>query len=363
MTPAGHYTIGPIGFSVEETQGEWWIRFPGLADLGARLVPDGVRWTVIGGPTDGAAVEFHAEGGSIGGLVPFRRVAESIPPIPGFDVEPPPFPPDPQRDARFARIWESATDFDDWNLDDPKHEFLSWLERRGDLVFHGSNLTDITVFRTTRQSIELDDVAGRGNLQAVYGTVHPMWAWYFAVVDRPRIRGSLRNGVSEFIDADGERHVRYYLSLPLQDLERRPFTAGAIYVFDRSQFAPIPLYPAGPPSPEWACFDPVEPLARIPVTPDEYPLLDRIGGHDEAIMIEYGETADRIYSMVGDAELDGQELRVTFVETPPIDLAERYIRSGRDALPGTERRIDGKELRITGPPEYLAMLARRFRPD
>lgn len=361
MTPAGHYRVGPIGFTVEETDDGWWIRFPGLDGLGARLVADGSAWKVIGGPTDGATVTFDVDGGRIGGVVPIDRVAEPIPPIPGFGVEPPTFPPHPERDARFARIWETRSDFRD--LGYPKHEFLSWLERRGDLVFHGSNLADITVFRTTRQSIELDDVAGRGNLQAVYATIRPMWAWYFAVVDRRRIRGSLRNGVSEFLDRAGERHLRYYLSLAIQDLDTRPFTDGAIYVFDRAHFAPIPLYPGGPESPEWACFEPIEPLARIPVTPDEYPLLGRIGGHDEAAMIEYGEAAEQIYELVDDAEVIDTELVVRLAEVPAAGVAERYVALGSEAIPGTERRIDGRELRIAGPPEYLAMLLRRFRPD
>ena len=360
MNLAGHYAVGPVGFSIVPRDDGWWIAFPGLDELGCRVVRTGSTWTVVGGPADGATVETSESGLSLGGVIPMRQLDDPPSPTPGLGIRPPPLRVDPQRDARFAQLWESASGPILWELPYPKHEFLAWLESQDGFVFHGSNRSDITLFKTKRESFEIDDVAGRGNLEAVYGTVRPLWAWYFAIVDRPRIRGSLRNGVARYLDGRGDDHIVYYLSLASQDLVSRPFTNGSIYIFDRSRFAPIPLYPGGPPSPEWGCFEGVEPRARIEVTPDEYPLLDQIGGHDEAEMFEYADAAEQLYELVVEVVSVDPDLVVTLREEPAPELVERYVRLGSEAFPGTTRSVESGRLRVTGPAEYRRSLARRL---
>lgn len=362
MNLSGHYAAGLLGFSVVPSDDGWWIRFPGMDDLGCRIVGSGPTWTVVGGPADGATIELGPDGGSLGGVIPIRRLDEPPKGTPGFGIPPPSYRVDAERDAAFERLWESASGPIPWDLPYPKHEFLTWLERREDLVFHGSNRSDIAVFRTRRESFEIDDVAGRGNLEAVYGTIRPFWAWYFAIVDRPRIRGSLRNGVARFLDENGDDHIRYSLSLASQDLVTRPFTDGSIYIFDRASFAPLPLYPGGPPSPEWACFEAVEPRARLDVTPDEYPLLDQIGGHDEAAMFEYAEAAEQLYEYVSEVVAIDPDLVVALREEPPAELVDRYVATGAEALPGTNRTVESGRLRVSGPAEYRRSLARRLTP-
>ena len=63
---------------------------------------------------------------------------------------------------------------------------------------------EIDEFQPARKSMELYDETGRGNLQAVYGTHDGLWAMFFAIIDRPNLQGSIRNGVTYFKNQAGE---------------------------------------------------------------------------------------------------------------------------------------------------------------
>ena len=359
--PEGHWYGSTSAFTVERANGTWWVRFPGIeSDLGARLHPLGEHWEFDGGPAHGAEIAFTGDTAAIGGVIPFRRRAEAPPHLPGNGIPAPPIDIDADRDAEFARIWQRADGPIDWRSRHPKHAFLQWLMARQEVVFHGSNRRGITRFSTTRESIETDDPTGRGNLQAVYATHDGLWATYFAVVDRARVRGSLRNGVATYLTSDGHRQTRYYLSLPELDLVNRPFTLGTLYMLPRSRFAPIPLYPGGPDTAEWACHEPVEPLASLEIHPDEYPLLHAIGAHEETDRVLYAEAADSVIALGVEVLEVTPQLRVRLARRPPESVISEYITRGSVVWPGTARTVVGDMLTVNGPPEYLAAVATRI---
>lgn len=361
-TPEGHWSVSIVGFTVERYEGAWWVSYPGLGDgLGALLEEGSNSWVLDGGPAHGAEISFDGDTGSIGGVIPVRRLAESPPSRPGEGIPPPTLTPDPGRDAEFEGIWESADGVIDWRSNHPKHAFVQWLMARREVVFHGSNRPGITTFSTARESVEVDDPTGRGNLQAVYATHDGLWATYFAVVDRARIRGSLRNGVAEYRTKGGERRTRYYLSLPDLDLERRPFTTGTLYMLPRSSFAPIPLYSGGPPTSEWACHEPVAPIASLEIDPEEFPLLESIGGHEETDRVLYADAARTVVSLGAEVLAVEPELRVRLARRPPVEVIEEYVARGAVVWPGTGRAVDGDLLIVTGPADYREALAARFR--
>ena len=359
--PLGHWAISGAGFTVERRHGRLWATFAGIDGVGMVLHPDGDGWIAEGGPVDGARLELSPDGGSIGGIIPIDRL--DVPPraLDGADIRAPVLTEDPSRDVEFDRIWSSADGPIDWSSSRPKHEFVQWLMARGEVVFHGSNTRDITRFSTARKSVELDDPTGRGNLTAVYATPDGLWAMYFAVTDRSRIRGSLRNGVASYVRPDGGRETRYHLSLATLDLDLRPFATGTLYFLPRDRFEPIPLHVGGPPTMEWACHEPVDPIASLDIAPDDYPLLDEIGGHDETDRIRYGEAATTILDLVVEIVETEPELRLRLAEEPPENAATDYAELGRIAWPGTDRRVDGTLVTIEGPIRYRQAIADRVR--
>ncbi len=54
----------------------------------------------------------------------------------------------------------------------------------GRLHFPQFGRTDLTELRPERQSMELSDETGRGNMAAVYGTHDGLWSMFFAIIDR-----------------------------------------------------------------------------------------------------------------------------------------------------------------------------------
>ncbi|HEY5652035.1 MAG TPA: hypothetical protein VIW46_11340, partial [Acidimicrobiia bacterium] len=132
------------------------------------------------------------------------------------------------------------------------------------VIFHGSNRTDIDEFVPQRASMELNDTGGRGNLGAIYGTHDGLWAMFFAIIDRGRLRGSIRNGSTRYETPDRTQSVdRYHFSVHHEMLESAPYTTGALYLLPRAAFDRVPIYPGGPLSNEWACHEPIRPLARL----------------------------------------------------------------------------------------------------
>ena len=228
-------------------------------------------------------------------------------------------------------------------------------------IFHGSNETDLEIFHPVRTSVELRDHGERGNLGAVYGTHDGLWALFFAVIDRSRLEGSIRNGVSRWEAPDGRRLDTYQFSIHHASLPERPFTTGALYVLPRDSFERLPFYPGGPLSDEWASTQPVRPRASVIIEPDDFPFLDRIAAHDDGPLLEMMSLARRLLSK---AESMNREEGLTISIPWSHDLEEVYV-AWRTALvefmPGvevwTEHEGDHRTLHIRGPDNYERTIA------
>ena len=200
--------------------------------------------------------------------------------LPGYGKIPPNVADDEARDRRFEAIEAGFGERAEIQLDgDPVHEFAQWVTARDRYIFHGSNNREITEFVPVRASLEMYDHGERGNLGAVYGTQYGLWSLFFAVVDRERIRGSIRNGVSHFQALDGRTIDTYQFSVDADSLAEGPFTSGALYILPRGTFRQLPFWPDGPLSDEWASETAVLPLAVLDVEPDDFPF--EVDGHDD----------------------------------------------------------------------------------
>ena len=162
---------------------------------------------------------------------------------------------------------------------------LCRLAARRRIAFHGTGDPRIERFEP-REPV---DFAPFGRRRAVFATSDPIWAMFYAIVDRGRYELTLNNGCLVLEDS-GEAF--YYFSVSRQALPRRPWRTGYLYLLPADTFVVQPggLY-AGRPAhvPQLASPVAVTPFARLRVPPRSFPFLERIRGHDDTRLAEYAQ--------------------------------------------------------------------------
>ncbi|NEE04661.1 hypothetical protein [Phytoactinopolyspora halotolerans] len=244
--------------------------------------------------------------------------------------------------------------------------WVHWLTQQDTVLFHGSQNGDIEALAPRRTSYEINNQAGRGNLAAVYATHAGLWAMWFSIIDRSRVRGSIRSGAEEHVRPDGVRLPAYYFSLNHRQLADPPLSDGWLYLLPRDTFERQPLFPGGSPSPEWCSRHTVRPLARIPIRPHDFPLLDRIGGHDDSELLRYHELVDVIRENTEHATATSDGVVLRLVWSPTLaDIIDEYMVLSRAMMPDISRTLqhDGQDsayLHLQTTPELAVMLHNSF---
>ena len=162
-------------------------------------------------------------------------------------------------------------------------QFMCSVAARRRIAFHGTGDPRIESFEP-REPV---DFAPFGKQQAVFATSDPIWAMFYAVVDRHRHRLTLNNGCLVLEDT-GDAY--YYFSVSRQALPRRPWRAGYLYFLPADTFVEQPgdVY-AGQQArvPQLASPVAVTPFARLRVAPRSFPFLGQIRGHDDERLADY----------------------------------------------------------------------------
>ena len=181
----------------------------------------------------------------------------------------------------------------------PKWQFLCHLADHHDIALHGSGDPDIPLFEP-RQSSDLNEF---GNQKAIYAAADGLWAMFFAIVDRERV-GSITNACIRLSDESGALHGPYYVfSVSQSALPIQPWRTGTVYLLPRSTFitqSPIAFGSNQVHIAQLASFVPVEPLAKLTVTPADFPFLMQIRGHDDRRLQEYATALQTGASWPGD---------------------------------------------------------------
>lgn len=163
----------------------------------------------------------------------------------------------------------------EYDLPYPKSEFLNYLCDWRGFVLHGSPVHDLDVLKPIRQSGDNNEF---GNRQQIFGSPDAMWAMWFAILDKRKFNftrnGCVRVGL-------GPQRVKYYhFELPKSIREENPFTEGMLYITRAEDFPdkrPFPLLDHfGAEIEEWGSTNPIVPLARIKVKPEEFPYLSQV---------------------------------------------------------------------------------------
>ena len=168
----------------------------------------------------------------------------------------------------------------------PKWQFLCYVADHHHLALHGSGNPDIAQFEP-RQSNDLGEF---GNQKAIYAASDGLWAMFFAVVDRDRVV-SITNACVRLADQTGTLHGPYYVfSVSQSALPSQPWRTGTVYLLPRRTFISQPPVAFGSNEvhiAQLASFEPVQPLAKLTITPADFPFLTQIRGHDDQRLQDY----------------------------------------------------------------------------
>lgn len=170
----------------------------------------------------------------------------------------------------------------DYTLTAPKWQFLRHVAERRGIVLHGSSDANITRL-APRQT---DDIAPFGNQAAVYAASDGIWPLFFAILDRDHFpTGLLVNGC---MNIAGEPDPFYFFSISQEALDQRPWRDGTVYLLPATEFEGQPSIDVGEvqiSTGQVASRRPVVPIAKLPVAPADFPFLDQVRGHDDAVTI------------------------------------------------------------------------------
>jgi hypothetical protein len=211
--------------------------------------------------------------------------------LPDYWLTRPDTPPDEKTRASFDELLHATLQINEcptiqYTLSQPKWQFLCYVADQCDMALHGSGNPDIVHFEP-RQSNDLNDF---GNQKAVYAASDGLWAMFFAVVDRDRVR-SITNACVRLADPTGTLHGPYYVfSVSQASLPNRPWRTGTVYLLPRKPFVTQPPMPFGENQvhiAQLASFEPVQPLAKLTITPEDFPFLAQIRWHDDERLQEY----------------------------------------------------------------------------
>lgn len=331
------------------------------------------------GQLDGLTAVFqHAADGTLTGVSVGNDFELTYSPTPppepdapsGQGLLPPPMTLDSDKESAFAALFEQVLNGDgqllDYRLPYPKHEFLRYLAQQEQFIFHGSAKPDIDEFSIRRTSIELKDKSGRGNVQGIYGTHDALWPLFFAVVNRSKITGSIRNGVSYYQNGAGEETAVYQFSINHEWLDKEPWHTGTLYVLPRATFRRMPMTSAGGLSNEWVSEQPVKPLVRLSIAPEDFPFLEQVGGHDDSELLGLENLGRQVTEATIDAELSDEVIKSKLNFTPElgetlmayIPLVQKFIPTARYTLRFEPE--DGVWLDMSGPPAVMQVFKDRI---
>lgn len=345
----GRWAVSGRAIEITRSGEEIVALTPGLPEeLAPRLVASdpGAPAVIQGGPYHGLTVASAERDGTrhlvLGGTITLQPWDESSPVPPVLSIPAPPTEVDPDTERAYQDLLDQVRVASGAQLSLPAEvslgPWIQWVTRQQVVLFHGSADGGIEELLPRRTSYEINDEAGRGNRGAVYATHDGCFAMWFAVVDRVRLRGSIRSIVEDFTAADGSPLPVYSFSVDYRELPKQLWRNGWLYLLGRETFEQMPFVPGGPPSPEWCSTEAVRPLARIAVGPTDFPFLHQVGGHDDGDLLRFDDLADVVRNhAVGAWPTErGVVLRVTWAGEV-ADIAEEYLRLAHKWLPQVRR--------------------------
>lgn len=155
-----------------------------------------------------------------------------------------------------------------------KVDLLVCMERENKLLFHGTNQGEIELLNPVNQ----ENYRGE-KINAVFASGDPIWAMFFAILDRDGYHGSLRNGSFILECAGGYQERFYFFSISEAMVANHPWKTGTVYITPRDSFTQTNTGMIR--FDEWASEKPVIPLSKIDISPGDFPFFNRVSAHNE----------------------------------------------------------------------------------
>jgi hypothetical protein len=156
----------------------------------------------------------------------------------------------------------------------PKSDFIRYLAHSQQYLLHGSSSRDIEFLEPREQT----DWSGAPTV-AVFASGDGIWPLFFALLNRSTWRGSIRNACLVVDLAPQESERFYFFSVNKETLAGDAWTDGVVHVLPRDTFEPTGRGPVR--FDEWSSKAAVPIVARIPVSPQDFPFLGNVTGHAE----------------------------------------------------------------------------------
>ena len=149
---------------------------------------------------------------------------------------------------------------------------MEYVAEHKDVVFHGSNwegVGELVPMQANCLSKEF------GNLNAVYATKDSIISMFHSIRDKSKFSGVGRAGVTERVNKEtGETIKVYHLGVEkTKGIE--PWSSGSVVILDVENFKQG-HDDNGRFIDEYASLNPVLPLTRLRIRPEEFPLLDQV---------------------------------------------------------------------------------------
>jgi hypothetical protein len=175
-----------------------------------------------------------------------------------------------------------------YTLPHPKYFFLQYLLDQGYLL-HGTKRSDIDILQPREQT----DWKGN-SIQAVFATRDVFWPMYFALLDRSALTGSLRNGCFLVEQAPFQEERFYFFSVDQENIASDIWSDGFVYILPGGSFRPTTSGKVR--FDEWASEQAISVIAKLPVSPGDFPFLRQVSGHDgnESIFTTWLRYKDRL---------------------------------------------------------------------
>jgi hypothetical protein len=194
-----------------------------------------------------------------------------------------------EKQAAFDDLRRSTPigDVVDYRLPYPKWQYLSYVGESREVVLHGSQNPDIG----SVEPRQARDERAFSNQRAIYATTDGIWVIFFAILDRlgyPQM-GLFNSCLSFRISANQLSDPLYFFSITHAARLREPWCGGMVDILPRATFEREPSQEMGGVEivfPHWISSLPADPVARIPVGPDDFPFLAQIHGHNDEKLLQ-----------------------------------------------------------------------------
>lgn len=188
--------------------------------------------------------------------------------------------PDEEKRLAFDTLLDSAlqsgpNSLISYNLPYPKADFLHYICDWRGFVSHGSPMQDLETLEPIRKS---NDTGEFGNRKQIFCSPDAAWAMWFAILDKDKYKFT-RNGCLRV--GTGDKRIKYYhFELKKNDEADKPYINGMIYICRAEDFPdkrpePVLDFLNGEVE-EWGSTKPVTPVAKLPVSPEDFPYLENV---------------------------------------------------------------------------------------